>query len=146
MPTAATEVLGAQRLIRLAAFLYTLSKEKFDFSEWVAVYKVDDERHLCGTVCCAAGWLPHVFPGYWELRIEEGTIAEPRLRKATNLDDYHSHSHTTHDLCDFFSISYAEVRDLFIMTPGTHGGSSSTVPPNLVADRLVAFAATRLVA
>lgn len=55
MTTIAT---GNRRLLELAAFLDTLPREKFDFRKWVS--KTDSKG--CGTVCCAVGWTPHVFP------------------------------------------------------------------------------------
>lgn len=49
--------MNKERLLKLADFLDTLEESKFDFSKVVS--KHDNE---CGTVCCAMGWTPHVFP------------------------------------------------------------------------------------
>lgn len=46
------------RFLRLIDFLNRLPQEKFDFNE--IVEEVEDG---CGTVCCAVGWFPRVFPG-----------------------------------------------------------------------------------
>ena len=55
MTTIAT---GNRRLLRLAAFLDTLPREKFDFRRWIS----EKDSRGCGTVCCAIGWTPVVFP------------------------------------------------------------------------------------
>ena len=48
-------MIRADRLEKLAAFLDTLPKEKFDFD---TVWESGD----CGSVGCAIGWTPVVFP------------------------------------------------------------------------------------
>lgn len=50
--------INFERLEKLAAFLQVLPSEKWDFSE---IVKEEDENG-CGTVCCAMGWTPKVFP------------------------------------------------------------------------------------
>jgi hypothetical protein len=52
---------GKAKLRQLIEFIRELPDEQFDFSR--IVKEVD--RHECGTVCCAAGWLPKVFPKDW---------------------------------------------------------------------------------
>jgi hypothetical protein len=60
--------MNAKRLLKLAAFLRQLPPHKFNFD--VITYQVGKpmakalaarEEH-CGTVACAIGWLPAVFP------------------------------------------------------------------------------------
>lgn len=51
--------LHKQRLAKLAAFLRELPSKKFDF-QWVV--REFDPKTNCGTVCCAVGWTPKVFP------------------------------------------------------------------------------------
>lgn len=50
--------LHLKRLEKLADFLYNLPKEKFNFG--TLMKKTNSEG--CGTVCCAIGWTPVVFP------------------------------------------------------------------------------------
>lgn len=47
------------KLLKLAAFLDTLEEDKFDLAQ-VAIS--DDEDPMCGSVCCAVGWTPKIFP------------------------------------------------------------------------------------
>lgn len=47
------------KLRKLAAFLRKLKPEAFDFQMLVRHF---DEEKQCGTVCCAIGWCPVVFP------------------------------------------------------------------------------------
>lgn len=48
-----------RRLNRLAKFIESLPAKRFDLSE---IVKRFDEEKTCGTVCCAIGWMPSVFP------------------------------------------------------------------------------------
>lgn len=65
------------RIEKLADFLYDLTSERFKISDWVASWRVEDDGRTCGTVCCAIGWCPEVFPEDWEWR---GGIPYPSLR------------------------------------------------------------------
>lgn len=51
--------MNTARLLKLASFLQKLKPEKFDIDRVVEEW---DEKKHCGTVCCAAGWTPAVFP------------------------------------------------------------------------------------
>jgi hypothetical protein len=51
--------LNKERLLKLAEFLEQLPSEDFNFNSFVEEYDVQNE---CGSVCCAIGWMPHVFP------------------------------------------------------------------------------------
>lgn len=62
--SAANLALTRERLQRLCGFLQALPPESFDYSDWVSEADAD-QRHPCGTVCCAAGWLPKVDPKAW---------------------------------------------------------------------------------
>lgn len=54
-----------EKLIHWAEFLKNLPEEKFDMKNWVSD---EDMENVCGTVCCAAGWLPAAFPNEPELK------------------------------------------------------------------------------
>ena len=65
-----TQGVGNRRLLKLAAFLETLPKHKFDLDIIVDDNRVfgedGNEFNLpsadCGTAACAIGWCPNVFP------------------------------------------------------------------------------------
>lgn len=73
--------IGNARLLKLCAFLDTLPPEKFHY-RCVVKEARRHRKHICGTVCCAWGWTPRVFPKLvkWD---DDGT-SEPivRLRNA----------------------------------------------------------------
>lgn len=99
------------RLLKLAAFLSRLPDSKFDFREYVK--KWDAENH-CGTVACAIGWCPKVFPKHWKWQpftFESG--AEPVLRNPPLKSEF---QWCDDDAQSFFGISDEEFLRLF--TPG----------------------------
>lgn len=53
---------GHLRLLELGDLLLKLRPRQWDYTHLVAE---TDARQRCGTVCCAAGWLPAVFPRSW---------------------------------------------------------------------------------
>ncbi len=48
-----------KRLLKLAEFLEKLPRAKFDFGTTVLEW---DGGKTCGTVCCAIGWTPTIWP------------------------------------------------------------------------------------
>jgi hypothetical protein len=44
-----------QKLRQLAQYLRKMPAKKFDFGTWM------EKKPGCGTVCCAAGWIPKAF-------------------------------------------------------------------------------------
>lgn len=54
------------KLNKWADFLETLEPEQFEMDSWVTEF---DPSKTCGTVCCAGGWLPAIFPetkAFWK--------------------------------------------------------------------------------
>ena len=51
-----------RRFLKLASFLEKLRKNKFYYGTLVNKW---DNKMECGSVCCAIGWLPAVFPSLW---------------------------------------------------------------------------------
>ena len=49
-------------LHKLVQGLKTLEERQFKYSSFVAHYEVDDSGNICGTTCCAFGWLPKFVP------------------------------------------------------------------------------------
>ncbi len=108
------EKYGRARLLKLAAHLQEgkLGHDKFDFSEFNGG---DFKPNGCGTVGCAIGECPIVFPRIWEFRQlkssgSAGSIS-PRLRADNSKDDYFWPS--LHDAAAFFGISSELGRSLF---------------------------------
>jgi hypothetical protein len=60
--------LHLNRLLKLATFLDTLPRQKFDFGVLVnqsglpMLEALKKGAHRCGTVACGMGWMPAVFP------------------------------------------------------------------------------------
>ena len=48
-----------ENLMKLATFLDTLEEDKFDLAQVVIS---DEEDPMCGSICCAVGWTPKIFP------------------------------------------------------------------------------------
>lgn len=65
--------MNKDRLLKLVDFLNNLDEDKFDFEEIVGDY---NNELNCGTLCCAIGWLPRVFPNL----VEWSNDASDRLR------------------------------------------------------------------
>lgn len=53
--------MNKDRLLEMVGFLNDLDEDKFDFSAIVGSVEEKGGR-LCGTLCCAIGWLPRIFP------------------------------------------------------------------------------------
>lgn len=51
--------MNKERLLKLVEFLNGLDPSEFQFSSTIDSV---DEKNECGTVCCAMGWTPRVFP------------------------------------------------------------------------------------
>lgn len=60
--------MRADRLLKLAGFLEKLPKEKFDFSVIVRGREKPRKQLDCGSVACAIGWCPVVFPRLCEYK------------------------------------------------------------------------------
>ena len=112
------------RLLRLAKFLEKLPRRKFDFAEYVntAVYRGKE----CGTVCCAIGWTPAVFPRM---------ITWDRIRRET-----------VEDVADrLFGLTVWEASDLFIPVTASRvwcpKGLDTNATPKQVARSIRAFVA-----
>ena len=104
--------LYKDRLLKLANFLDTLPTKKFDFSRVVNNY-TEIKSHPCGTVCCAIGWTPNVFPKSWEWRRFEYSDYDCDVSvslKSRNPFNYESWASSSKE---FFGLEYQEVYHLF---------------------------------
>lgn len=50
-----------EKLEKLAAFLEKLPSAKFNFAD-VVTKSSTKNGHMCGSICCAIGWTPKLFP------------------------------------------------------------------------------------
>lgn len=98
-------------LLKLARHLEDgkLGHKEFDFSQY------NNSKNGCGTIGCAIGELPILFPKKWDFKGYEG---EPML-KMSSLED------TKEDAMKFFDLGYDEVNHLFFpdrQDTTTYGG------------------------
>lgn len=72
-----------ERLQKLVIFLKSLDRHQFNYAQYVTKTNATVD---CGTVCCAAGWMPEVFkedsPFTWEDMIEGNYLV-----RVCSLDD-----------------------------------------------------------
>lgn len=68
---------GERNLTKLIEFLEKLEPKKFDFRSIVREFKKNG--HTCGTVCCAIGWIPAVFPKRARWQATTGWDNEPMV-------------------------------------------------------------------
>lgn len=115
-----------RRLLRLARFLRKLPSERFDYTTW-------GRTTSCGTVACAVGHCPDVFPTYWRRDNDY-----PELRESP-------YSSPLIDAMRFFGLSYDAAA--FLFSPNSYNGYGygqplpylSNVSPALVADHIENF-------
>lgn len=95
--------MNTKRLTKLANFLEKLEPEKFDYGHFVR-----EHADNCGTVCCAAGWLPKVDPENWEWY-------KPSLKSSAHIRLKHMlHFNTFDALSLYFDISLEVGRGIFL--------------------------------
>lgn len=108
---------GRTRLLKLADHLESgeLMHKEFDFTVWNAIADTRQEfgRNGCGTVGCAIGECPMVFPEEWEFR---ETNQDKRRRFSPRLRADYGITVTTplHDARLFFSLGEGEASGLFL--------------------------------
>lgn len=120
---------GADRLRALMAFVAELPEEEFDFSGW---QRKDEE---CGTIACAGGWCPTVFPEFGE---PPGGALEPwfrmRLSEWFDLNDYdvgvlflgyESETSAAIDHDDMVDVTPRAMGSPYTSYPGPDGGHMS---------------------
>lgn len=130
--------LYRDRLLKLAAFLETLARDEFYFGEYVKHYERKDAE-ICGTVCCAIGWCPSVFPRRWKW-VQLYAAVKPILHEYKNY--YHPERASG---AAFFGLNWEEYDHLFIPDSQRKqlGGKRLYVgsPPQRVAENIRAFVA-----
>jgi hypothetical protein len=103
--------MNKQRLEKLAAFLDTLPAKKFRYD--VIVRTTETTPSLdCGTIACAMGWLPVVFPRSWKW--EKNVFNDWELnRKTKNNYLLSSCDFTLTNVAKWFNITKDEAFMLF---------------------------------
>lgn len=105
----------AKRLLKLADFLQTLPRQKFDFSqiahqgEKPMMQALKARKESCGSVACAIGWMPAVWPKLLLWAPNSPNSCELSvLMRGDNTGD------TNFDIAQrFFNIDYDESMALF---------------------------------
>lgn len=97
------------RVKRFIKFLKKLPKKKFRFVNVVSEFEEVDEN-ICGTVCCAVGWLPSFDPDKfkWHAKVyNEG--CKSRFLGVP----YVNGKEIENDVCDYFGMTSEEVEAIF---------------------------------
>lgn len=112
-----------KRLLKLANFIKNIPRKKFDLGV------IAEERDSCGTVCCAIGYCPVVFPRNFKyVRDEYGQIN-------VELKTYGGYDFTA--ARSFFKLTHNEADFLFMPSCYAQNGDA---PPKVVAKRIEDFA------
>ena len=116
---------GKERLLALAAFLEALNPSQFNFGAWVT-----KSKNGCGTVCCAIGWCPVVFPDHFRWGSEEEVLVKTPGGNWTGVGSADR----------FFEITKSEFRHLFVPMCQTSGrGLSGKARPKTIAAHIQKF-------
>jgi len=94
-------------------FLKALSTEKFNFEKVITNHKVDNQGHICGTVCCAVGWFPKIFPGEVEWDWDRYCAGQISVRQTNG--DGRGYIETAAKMLDI-----SEAHAFVLFTPGQH--------------------------
>lgn len=133
-----------KRLLKLADFLDTLPRQKFNFDRiaeqsgkpMLAALLTGKTR--CGTVACAIGWMPAVFPRHLKWSSADELRPDVHLRADEAMTDFDAAS-------VFFDIAIEEAD--FLFTPGSLDNGWSGLPghatPKRVARHIRAFVRKR---
>lgn len=114
--------LHTNRLLKLSAFLYTMPQEKFDFGVVMQVgaktplEALKAGNHRCGTVACAMGWAPAVFPRVLKWLRKRNSSIEIAFRTAKLKDNNNRERYSFRVAAQFFGLSSDEA--LYLFNPG----------------------------
>lgn len=134
--------MNKKRLLTLAAALILVPPENFNMEVWangddddtsVALCKPGATPTTCGTVACAAGWCPAVFPKDWKYKRTSYCNVGVELKRNGSGD-------TLRDAADYFDITCREAELLF--TP-SHLSDWFGITPKKQASRIRQFIACK---
>lgn len=109
-----------ERLLLWADYLDQLNPDFWDFSNIVS---------HCGTVGCAIGHLPNVFPEHFRYDVEENDIATG--------DDFSWESYI-----NFFEMPIEDFNEIFDVCNKRHVYGASLVTSTMVADKIRQYVST----
>lgn len=105
------------RLLKLAKFLEKLNPKNFNFEHIVAEISPTGPKYSkvnCGTVCCAVGWCPTVFPNTFEWIAEKADSTWGYTYRYT-VGDKSLSSTSWEDIVEkFFGVYNSEIDALFL--------------------------------
>jgi hypothetical protein len=96
--------MNKERLETIAKFLDILPPEKFDIGDFVT-----ESKDGCGTVCCAIGWLPEIFPRNFKWRESYAPGVVLTVRPIKDSGDLYTES----SVHAFLGIDFANLQHLF---------------------------------
>lgn len=126
--------MNVRRLRKMEAFLRKLPEAQFDFNDVVS-----EHDGKCGTVCCAIGWTPKVFPRMVKWVRTPYSGVQTKLVGARELWSYFE------DIAmKLFELDFRDAEDLF--SPGLNrkwasGTLTGDCTPEEVADSIDQFIA-----
>lgn len=128
------KTIHAERLLRLAEFLETVPKERFDLSSWVGEDWGGKQDLSCGTTACAMGWAA-TMPEFRELGLKIASQGR-RVYVGEPEDGYSSSAYA------IISIFGPEAEEEVLFYPGgwgSGGGGEDSPTPWGFANRIRRF-------
>jgi hypothetical protein len=135
-----SEDIHLDRRTKLAAFLRTLPAEEWDYSTFVSRYS-PQEKHPCGTCCCAAGWLPKILPNDWRW-VESGCTLVP-MRIGGRGGPNELRLVDMEDVAEFLGIDELAAEEIFTSAHVLLDREMEEVTPSDIADLLMTATRTQ---
>jgi hypothetical protein len=130
--------LTKDRMGALAHFLITLDVKAWAYEKLLTAF---DVAHNCGTICCAAGWLPKVDPKRWRWEVVDLDFTD----SAPDLDPtvvYHDGRDARNGLSDYFhGLDHRQIDHVFHAMHDDYNVSYHGIRPWHVAAELARIAA-----
>ena len=134
----ATVEVGNKRLLKLAKFLQTVPRERFDYNTFVGDDWKGAQNLSCGTQACALGWAA-TMPTFRRLGLYLKQAGYPALKGDTR-------SHAFEVAAKLFGISIHDAHDLFSpMYNWDAGIDEGSATPKYVARKIRNFVKDRAV-
>jgi hypothetical protein len=123
------KAIHRKRLAKLAAALRQIPRKQFDLQ---VVVQGDPDKLGCGSVACAVGHCPLIFPRSWEWSKDEYLLNRfnVKLRGKRSTKWYRSAE-------IFFGLSSDDVLSMFVKSHGYR--YNATVTPKMVARKIEKF-------
>ena len=102
--------MEAEKLMKLARYLVNVPPNTFDFTVIVRGATIPTQEDNCGTMACALGNLPFVFPERFEYRINEVGRVKVHDKEEDAPLEYLTY---VEPICSFFDLGAIEVLGLF---------------------------------